>query len=77
MVDKTGAGFVYRDDDELEGHLHRIVEDHDLRSDLGRRAREGFTGHYTIACHMEAYFGHIAEIQRNKGVDKDSMVVPP
>ena len=76
LVETTGAGFVYRDDDELEGHLHRIVEDHDLRSDLGRRAREGFTGHYTIARHMEAYFGHIAEIQRSKGVDKDSMVEP-
>lgn len=70
LVKTTGAGFVYRDDDELEKYLHRIAEDHELRSDLGKKAREGFTTNYTIARHMEAYLGHIKEIQRRKGVDK-------
>lgn len=77
LIETTGAGFVYRDDDELEKYLHRIADDHELRSDLGRKAREGFTANYTIARHMEAYFGHIAEIQKRKGVDQDLMVETP
>jgi glycosyltransferase involved in cell wall biosynthesis len=77
LVKTTGAGFVYRDDDELEKYLYRIAEDHELRSGLGKKAREGFTRHYSIARHMEAYFGHIAEIQRRKGVDKGLMAETP
>ena len=73
LVDATGAGFVYRDDDELEKYLHRIADNHQLRSDLGRKAREGFTRHYSIERHMEAYFGHIAEVQTRKGMDKGLM----
>jgi len=75
LVRTTGAGFVYRDDDELVKYLHRISEDHELRSDLGKKAHEGFSRHYTIAQHMEAYLGHIAEIQRRKGVNKRLMAV--
>lgn len=76
LVTTTGAGLVYRDDDELESHLHRMVDDHAFRSDLGRKARAGFARHYTIARHMEAYFGHITEIQRSKGVEQGLMVEP-
>lgn len=74
LVDTTGAGFVYHDDDELEGHLHRIAKDPDLRSDLGTRAREGYTRHYTMERHMEAYFACITEIQRRKHVDSGLFV---
>jgi glycosyltransferase involved in cell wall biosynthesis len=76
LVQTTGAGFVYSDDVELESHLNRLAGDRDLRSDLGKKAREGFTRHYTIARHMEAYFGHIEEIQRIKGMDTDALAEP-
>jgi glycosyltransferase involved in cell wall biosynthesis len=77
LVGTTGAGFVYHDDDELEKYLQRIAEDHELRADLGRKAREGFAGHYTIDHHMDAYFGHIADVQKSKGVGKSIMAETP
>jgi len=76
LVSTTGAGYVYHHDEELEHHLHRISKDQDLRRELGRKARKGYTGHYTTGRHMDAYFGHIAEIQRSKGLGDGRLAEP-
>jgi glycosyltransferase involved in cell wall biosynthesis len=68
LVDATGAGFVYRSEDELERYVKRIAADNELRIDLGNKALEGFRRSYTAARHLDEYLAHIAEIQRQKGV---------
>ncbi len=68
LVDATGAGFVYRSEEELEQIVKRITADRDLRVALGKRAREGFCNLYTAAHHLDGYLAHIADIQQQKGV---------
>ncbi len=68
LVDSTGAGFVYGSEEELEPIVKRIAANGDLRTDLGKRAREGFCSIYTAAHHLDGYLALIADIQQQKGV---------
>jgi glycosyltransferase involved in cell wall biosynthesis len=68
LIDETGAGFVYRTDEELALHVKRLAGDSVLRSDRGHKARAGFTSLYTENHHLESYLGHIADVQRQNGL---------
>jgi glycosyltransferase involved in cell wall biosynthesis len=68
LVDATGAGFIYSTDNELETAVKTLATDTALRSDLGKKARAGFTRLYTATHHLSAYISHIEDIQQQKGI---------
>jgi glycosyltransferase involved in cell wall biosynthesis len=68
LVDATGAGFVYRSEDELEQSVKEIAADNVLRANLGKKARKGFCDRYTATHHLDAYLDLITDIRDKKAV---------
>jgi glycosyltransferase involved in cell wall biosynthesis len=66
LVDETGAGFVYRNREELRAALSRLALDIGLRERLGRRARESFLQSYTPQHHLKRYLEHVNVVRDAK-----------
>jgi glycosyltransferase involved in cell wall biosynthesis len=66
-VDATGAGIVYRTNEELRQSVLKLGSARQLREQLGRRARNGFARLYTVGRHLDQYLGHIETIRTQKG----------
>lgn len=71
LIETTGGGFVYEDDEELELYIHRLSNNTALRTSLSKKAREGYLANYTVAQHMQAYLGHIEDTLQRKGMTGD------
>lgn len=69
IIDATGGGVVYNNDEELLSALHRMARDDDWRSALALRARAGFERYYTQAHHIESYLDRVRTIQQTKGIE--------
>jgi glycosyltransferase involved in cell wall biosynthesis len=67
-VDETGAGFVYRTNDELRQALAHLANDSDLREKLRRRARDGFLRLYTAQRHVDRYLAYVHAIRDGKKI---------
>jgi len=68
LIEISGGGLVYSNDEELEYCVKRFSADTTLRKELGRKARNGFKNHFSADHHMHAYFDHIEQIQHQKGL---------
>jgi glycosyltransferase involved in cell wall biosynthesis len=68
LVDATGAGFVYNTDEELKSAVKKLATDPGLRSELGKKARQGFIKLYSTAHHLDAYLKHVEDVQQEKGI---------
>jgi glycosyltransferase involved in cell wall biosynthesis len=68
LVDDTGAGFVYRNRDELRAALSQLALDKDLRERLGHRARKSFLRLYTPQQHLKNYLEHVNAVRDAKGL---------
>ena len=68
LIDATGAGYVYKTNEDLLSMVKRLAADTALRRGLGRKAREGFDRTYTQNHHLEGYLSHIATVQKRNGV---------
>lgn len=68
LVEETGGGVVYRTREELHAAIVRLAAEPSLRDALGRRARAGFLGRYTVERHIDDYLGHIGAIRAAKTV---------
>lgn len=65
-VERTGGGLVYNEPDELLPLLDRVASDHQLRCELGERAREGTAAEYLEDTWMDRYFAIIEQIAGTK-----------
>jgi glycosyltransferase involved in cell wall biosynthesis len=68
LVDQTGAGFVYRNREELRAALSQLAANTGLRERLGRRARESFLRSYTPQQHLKRYLEHVNVVRDAKGL---------
>jgi len=68
LVDETGAGFVYRNREELRAALSQLAANTGLRERLGQRAQEAFLESYTPQQHLERYLEHVNVIRGSKGL---------
>ena len=66
IIETTGAGFVYRQADELPGLLHRLVADPELQQRLSHLAETGYKKYYTCQRYVEDYLALLAEIRERK-----------
>lgn len=63
IIDATGAGFVYRNDIELEQALARLDSDETLVSHLRGLARAGFEQNYSARRHLESYLALVERLR--------------
>ena len=62
IVERSGAGFVYRTDRELNEALRRLATDAALVGSLRLRARAAYESYYTRQSHLTAYLNIIATV---------------
>jgi glycosyltransferase involved in cell wall biosynthesis len=62
VVHQSGAGFVYRTDDELRSAMDRLLDQPGLRAELGRRARSAWRRHWTPRAHLDRYLGLVRRL---------------
>lgn len=67
VADSDGAGLVYSTSGALVAALRHLLEDGELRSQLGVRAREAWRARWSDEPHFAAYFAAIEEARRRAG----------
>ncbi len=77
IIETTGAGFVYRREDELPAILERLVNDTELHDRLSELAREGYRKYYTRERYLKDYLAIIAEIQDRKSAGSGRVEANP
>jgi glycosyltransferase involved in cell wall biosynthesis len=63
LIDQTGAGFVYNNDEELKSSIVTLVENQKLRASLAQKSRESYEKYFTAKIHIENYLNIIKDIQ--------------
>jgi glycosyltransferase involved in cell wall biosynthesis len=66
VIQVSGGGFVYRNEDELIGAMEKLAKDPDLRKTLGENGFQAYTKHWSEDAHIEQYLNYIQEIQEKK-----------
>jgi glycosyltransferase involved in cell wall biosynthesis len=59
VVQDSGGGFVYGNDEELLHHLDRIDSQPRLRAELGQKGYNGFVRWWCREAHLKQYFGYL------------------
>ena len=62
IIDNTGGGFVYNNDEELMESILKLQKDAALRDKLGDSARQGYEKFYTEDIHLDSYMKLINNI---------------
>jgi glycosyltransferase involved in cell wall biosynthesis len=66
MVEQSGGGLLYHNDEELLSAIERLHTDTALRQEMGQRAYRAYVDRWTEKVHMEAYFRVLEETARRK-----------
>jgi glycosyltransferase involved in cell wall biosynthesis len=56
VVNDSGGGFIYRDDDELLTAIENIGTSPGLRDQLGKKGYEAFIANWSREAHLKLYF---------------------
>ena len=62
VVEDSGGGIIYRNQDELTAAMAKLAADPALRNDLGMKGYSAFLKFWNEEAHMERYLGMIEEI---------------
>lgn len=68
VVEESGGGFVYNNDDELIAHMERLRQDPPLRNELGERGHRAYLNRWTEDACLEKYYRLIGEIAARKSI---------
>ncbi len=66
VIQDSGGGFVYRNDEELLDALQRIAASPQLRAELGERGYDGFLRWWCREAHLRLYFEYLNSNARKK-----------
>ena len=76
LIEESGAGFTYRTNDELIGHLGHLQDDGRLRDELGAKGRRAYEERWSEEPHLKAYFAAIDEariLRQSRAADKEGV----
>ena len=65
-IDRSEAGYLYSNEDDLKSAIEHFKKDPDLRSHLGNRARKAYETDYTEVKHVEDYIDLVNQIANEK-----------
>jgi glycosyltransferase involved in cell wall biosynthesis len=69
LIEESGAGFIYRSDDELHRALDLIAGDPAVRAALGDAGRAAYMERWTPEVHLSRYLELIEELAGWRGAD--------
>jgi glycosyltransferase involved in cell wall biosynthesis len=68
VIEDSGGGIVYKDDESLERALMSLAGDESARSTLGKSGFEAFNEYWNEVAHLNKYLGLVAGLRREKAV---------
>ncbi|MBV8841598.1 MAG: glycosyltransferase family 4 protein [Bryobacterales bacterium] len=68
VVEDSGGGFVYRNDEELLSRLNQLAASPVLRAELGEKGYQGFLRSWCREAHLRQYFAFLDGIAEQKSV---------
>lgn len=66
IIESTGAGFVYREADEIPALVRRLAADRDLRERLSAKARAGYERYYTRDRYLKEYLAVVSRLRESR-----------
>ncbi|MBI2835008.1 MAG: hypothetical protein HYX76_11350, partial [Acidobacteria bacterium] len=66
VVQESGGGYVYREDEELASMLETLRAHPDLRDELGRRGHEAYLRLWSEEPHIAQYLGIIEQSRQTR-----------
>ena len=66
VIQDSGGGFIYNDQEELIRAVDRLASEPDLRDELGLKGYDAYLRHWTEDAHMEQYLGLIENLRRQR-----------
>lgn len=77
VVEQSGGGFVYSNDDELITHMEKFRLNPDLRRVLGAKGHEAYKKYWTETYHLATYYGLIQEVAVRKNIKNPAIDLLP
>lgn len=74
VVEDSGGGFIYRNNDELVSALNRLAADSELRDRLGEKGYSAFMEHWNEDAHIEKYLGLVGELMNERALVRGEKV---
>jgi glycosyltransferase involved in cell wall biosynthesis len=68
IVQDSGGGIIYNNEQELIASLHQISRNQDQRDELGRKGYDAFLRYWNEEGHMRQYLGLIAELKEKRSL---------
>lgn len=62
LLEESGGGILFNTNEELQAAMDRLLDDPQLRSDLGMRGEQAYLQKWTEAVHLERYLSIIEEL---------------
>jgi glycosyltransferase involved in cell wall biosynthesis len=66
VIQDSGGGFIYNNEDELIGSMAKLAKDPDLRKELGNKGYQAYLKYWTEDYHLEKYFNLIKEFKNKR-----------
>lgn len=66
VVEDSGGGFIYNNDNELVATMDKLASDSALRNELGEKGYRAYIKYWNEEAHLEKYLGLIANLQAEK-----------
>jgi glycosyltransferase involved in cell wall biosynthesis len=72
VVEDSGGGFVYGNEEELQVAMQKLAQNRDLRNELGCKGYQAFLEYWSEASHIKNYLALINDIRNNHKCTKES-----
>ncbi len=66
VIQDSGAGFVYNNEDELIGAMEKLAEKPALRAALGEKGYQAYLKYWSEEAHIERYLNLIKDIKNGR-----------
>jgi glycosyltransferase involved in cell wall biosynthesis len=66
VIEDSGGGFVYGNEEELLVAMEKLAQNSELRNELGRKGYQAFLEYWSEDSHMKKYLSLVRDLQ-NKG----------
>ena len=68
MIQDSGGGFVYNNNDELVDSMEKLAKDPDLQKEIGNKGYQAYLKLWTEDSHIEKYLSLIKELKRRRNL---------
>jgi glycosyltransferase involved in cell wall biosynthesis len=72
VIEDSGGGFIYKNQDELWTAMNKVAEDSALRDSLGEKGFKAFLKYWNEEAHLSQYLGLIEQLQANRSCIKET-----